>query len=463
MPDPSLPPSPTTPPVPASAPLPAPTRRLEDPVESATDRAADVREPADPASAAASPGPAAPPVAAIPAVAPAPPAAPATPAAPTGWAPPRNGWIGTTVTLVVALIGILVVLYAWQLPPFTSAIESTDNAYVRGQTTLVSPQTSGYVAQVTVQDFQRVRAGDVLVRIDERIYRQRVEQARATLAGQEASLANSAQTRRSREATVASQLAGIGNAQAQLARARADMDRVDVLVAEGSVSLRERDQTRATLRQAQAAVEQARAAAEIARQDVRAVGVNRAGLEAAVESARAALALAEIDLANTVIRAPNDGRLSEVGVRAGQYVTAGTQLMFLVPDRLWIIANYKEAQTAAMAPGQPVRFRVDALEGNTLLTGRVERLAPAAGSEFAVLKPDNATGNFVKVAQRISVRIAIDPDQPGVERLRPGMSVETRVDTTVRGGAGGGGTPATGVGAASGAGAPTGADPGARR
>ena len=459
MPDPRHPPTPATPATPAAVPpTPAPTRRLEDPVESATDRAADLREPAgtDPAAPVApATSPSVPPPSAVAA----PPAA--TPAAPTGWAPPRHGWIGTTVTLVVALLGIAVVLYAWQLPPFTSAVESTDNAYVRGRTTLVSPQTSGYVAQVPVQDFQRVRAGDVLARIDDRIYRQRVEQARATLAGQEASLANSAQTRRSREATVASQQAGIANARAQLARAQADMERVDVLVAEGSVSLRERDQTRAVLRQAQAAVEQARAAAEIARQDVRSVGVNRAGLEAAVESARAALALAEIDLANTVIRAPDDGRLSEVGVRAGQYVTAGTQLMFLVPDRLWIIANYKEAQTAAMAPGQPVRFRVDALDGKALLTGRVERLAPAAGSEFAVLKPDNATGNFVKVAQRIAVRIAIDPDQPGVERLRPGMSVETRVDTTAPAGAGRGEPgPAAGAGAAPDAGVPTGADTG---
>ena len=452
MPDPS-PPS-------ASTPTPPPTRRLEDPVESAIDRAADVREPVAPAPVAASPATsAATPATAssvaastgAPAAAPAAPVAP-TPAAPTGWAPPRNGWIGTTVTLLVALLGIGVVLYAWQLPPFTSAIESTDNAYVRGQTTVVSPQTSGYVAQVPMQDFQRVRAGDVLARIDDRIYRQRVEQARATLAGQQASLANSAQTRRSREATVLAQEAGVANARAQLARAQADMDRVDVLVAEGSVSLRERDQTRAALRQAQAAVEQARAASEIARQDVRSVGVNRAGLEAAVESARAALQLAEIDLANTVIRAPNDGRLSEVGVRAGQYVTAGTQLMFLVPDRLWIIANYKEAQTAGMAPGQPVSFRVDAL-GKARLTGRVERLAPAAGSEFAVLKPDNATGNFVKVAQRISVRIAIDPDQQGVERLRPGMSVETRVDTTAgRGGSGDSGAAgAPGVAGATGA------------
>lgn len=396
--------------------------RLEEPAEAPADQAAAAHDDMPVETAASTPVPAPPPAPA--AAAPAPVAA-----APTGWAPPRAGLAGTVATIVLALAGVLVVLYAWRLPPFATALQSTDNAYVRGQTTIVSPQTSGYVAEVPVQDFQTVEAGQVLVRIDDRIYRQRVEQAQATLAGQIASLDNSAQTRRSREATVASQVAAVGNARAQLARARADLQRVDALVADGSVSLRERDQTVAALRQAEAAVEQARAAGEIARQDVRAVTVGRAGLEAGVEGARAALALAEIDLANTVVRAPRAGQLSEVGVRAGQYVTAGTQLMFLVPARLWIIANYKEAQTAAMAPGQPVRFRVDALD-RAELTGRVEQLAPAAGSEFAVLKADNATGNFVKVAQRIAVRIAIDPGQPLAARLRPGMSVETMVDTT---------------------------------
>jgi multidrug resistance efflux pump len=420
-------------------PAPAP-QRLEDPVETLADQAEaarrahddpdpDARDAASPVAApGAAPAPDAAPAAASGAPSGVPAATAASPPAPTGWAPPRSGLGGTVALLALALIGILVVLYAWRLPPFTSAVESTDNAYVRGQTTIVSPQASGYVAEVPVQDFQAVRAGQVLVRIDDRIYRQRVDQARASLASQTAGLRNSAQTLRSREAAVGSQKAAVASARAQLDRARADMRRVDALVADGSVSLRERDQTLAALRQAETAVAQAQAAGEIARQDVRSVTVGRAGLEAGVAGAQAALRLAEIDLENTAVRAPRDGRLSEVGVRAGQYVTAGTQLMFLVPDRLWIVANYKEAQTARMAPGQPVSFRVDAL-GDARLTGRVERLAPAAGSEFAVLKPDNATGNFVKVAQRIAVRIAIDPGQPLAARLRPGLSVETRVDT----------------------------------
>nr|WP_245648653.1 HlyD family secretion protein [Sphingomonas sanxanigenens] len=353
---------------------------------------------------------------------------PPAPPAPTGWAPPRNTLRTTLIIAAVVIAGILVILYAWALPPFSPRMQSTDNAYVRGRTTLIAPQVAGYVVDVPVQDFEPVKPGQVLAKIDDRIYAQKVEQARANLNAQIAALANSQQTRRAREATQVSQGAAVASARAQLLRAQADMRRVDELVGQGSVSLRERDQTLAALRAAEAAVHQAEAAREIARQDVVSVGVNRGALEAAVEGARAALHLAEIDLANTVIRAPADGELGEVGVRVGQYVTAGTQLMFVVPRQLWITANYKEAQTARMAPGQRATVRVDAL-GDAKLTGRITSLAPATGSEFAVLKPDNTTGNFVKVAQRISVRIAVDPNQPLASRLRPGMSVEVKIDT----------------------------------
>ncbi|WP_370637368.1 HlyD family secretion protein [Cupriavidus sp. AU9028] len=346
-----------------------------------------------------------------------------------GWAPPRGSRRATLAVVLIALAAILIILYAWGLPPFSHVLQGTDNAYVRGQTTIISPQVSGYVVQVPVHDFQQVKAGQVLLKIDDRIYRQRVEQARANLDTQIASLNNLDQTERSRRATVSAQQANVANARAQLLRAQADMRRVEELVADGSVSLRERDQTRAQLRQAEAAVEQASASLAIARQDVAAVGVNREGQRAAVEAARAALKLAEIDLANTVLHAPQDGQLSQIAARLGQYVTAGTQSMFLVPPPRWVIANYKEGQTSRMAPGQPASFRVDGLD-DARFTGRVEQLAPAAGSEFSVIQPDNATGNFVKVAQRISVRIAIDDDQPLVARLRPGMSVRVEVDTS---------------------------------
>lgn len=348
---------------------------------------------------------------------------------PRGWAPARHGLRASLIFAGIAVAGILLVLYAWKLPPFASTLQTTDNAYVRGQTTVIAPQVSGYVTAVKVQDYQTVTKGQELARIDDRIYRQRVEQAEAQLAAQRANLANSLQSQRSGEAQVGGQTAAVANAQAQLARARADMQRVDDLVKEGSVSLRERDQTLAALRAAEAAVLQAGAQQRVAQEQVRTVTVGRGGLQASVEAAEAAVKLAQIDLANTIIRAPQDGRLGEVGVRLGQYVTAGTQLTFLVPPHVWVAANFKEAQTARMTPGQPAEVRVDALSG-AAITGHVERIAPAAGNEFAVIKSDNATGNFVKVPQRITVRIELDQSNPLYPRLSPGMSVEARVDTS---------------------------------
>lgn len=347
---------------------------------------------------------------------------------PTGWRPPVRRGVAGAAILLVALAALLAILAAWDLPPFRGSTEATENAYVRGRTTVIAPQASGYVAAVLVRDYEVVRAGQILVRIDDAIYRARVAQARANLDAQLAALANSRQARASRGAGLQAQVAGLGSAEAQLLRAKADMARANDLVRDGSISIRERDQTLAGLRQAEAQVRQAQASGEIARQDITTVDVGRGGLEAQVEAARAALRLAEIDLAHTIIRAPEGGQIGEIGVRLGQYVTLGTQLFSLVPPERWVIANYKEAQTTRMAPGQSAVITVDAL-GGVRLNGHVERLSPAAGSEFAVLKPDNATGNFIKVPQRIGVRIAIDPRQALVDRLRPGMSVEARVDT----------------------------------
>jgi len=355
--------------------------------------------------------------------------APPPPEPQRGWAPPRAGRTVTILTVAFILIGLALVLYAWGLPPFSSAVQTTDNAYVRGQTTVIAPQVSGYVVDVAVQDYDRVTKGQVLARIDDRIYRQRVDQARAQVSAQIANLENSQQSQRSSEAQLGGQEANVASARAQLARAQADMRRVNDLLGGGSISVRERDQTLAALRQAEAAVRQAEAQRAVAGEQVRTVTVGRGGLRANVEAARAALRLAEIDLANTIIRAPQDGQLGEVGVRLGQYVTAGSQLTFLVPPLIWVSANYKEAQTARMAPGQPVRLSVDALD-RAEIKGRVERLAPAAGNEFQVIRSDNATGNFVKVPQRISVRIALDRTDPLYRRMRPGMSVIARIDTT---------------------------------
>lgn len=348
-------------------------------------------------------------------------------AAPPPARPKPPGVRAIVLTAAITLAVVLLILFLWKLPPFAGSVQRTDNAYVRGQVTVIAPQLSGYVTKVLVQDFQTVRAGQPLVEIDRRIYGQRLDQARATLAAREADLANSTQAQASREAALAARHADIGSAQAQLERARADMARVADLATDGSVSLRERDQARAALRAAEAQVVAAQAGRDIARQDVRSVGVSRQGLEAAVAAARAALRLAEIDMDNTLVLAPTGGQLGQIGVRQGQFVTAGTQLVSLVPPQRWIIANFKERQAGRMRPGQPASVTVDAL-GDRRFHGRIEQISPATGSEFSILPAQNATGNFTKIAQRLPVRIVLDAGQPDLARLRPGMSVEAQVD-----------------------------------
>ena len=345
----------------------------------------------------------------------------------SGWSPntsrPR---MALGALLIVA--GVLAVLFAWGLPPFGTSDQTTNNAYVRGRTTVISPQVAGYLVEVPVTDFQRVTEGQLLARIDDAPFRQRVQQARAGIAAQQANLDNSRQSLRSGQAQIRLQDASVVSARAALQRAEADMRRINDLVGEGSVSLRERDQALAALRQAQAAVQQAMAQRAIAVEQARSVEVGRGALEAQVANADAATELARIDLSRTEIRAPRAGRLSEISARVGQLVSGGTQLMYLVPDDLWVVANFKETQVANMRTGQRVTLKVDALSG-AVLTGRVQNIAPAAGSEFSLIKPDAGAGNFVKVPQRIAVRIAIDPKQENVRRLGPGMSVVATVHT----------------------------------
>ena len=344
------------------------------------------------------------------------------------WHPPKKTRLKSAILIAIGLVAIGLVLYAWKLPPFQSAVVRTDNAYVRGQTTVISPQVTGYVTRVYVQDFEDVVAGKPLVQIDPRIYQQKVEQAHAQVMAAESNLHNNQQSLTSSQSTVLARNASIANAEAMLKKAQADMVRVQELVGLGSLSPREGDQARAALQQAQAAVAEARAQKAVAEQGVKSTHVGKQGLQAAVAQAEAQAQLAQIDLDNTTIKAPQNGRLSEIGVKPGQLVNAGTQLMYLVPSHVWVVANFKETQTANIRVGQNAKVRVDAL-GGAELTGKVERIAPAAGSEFSVIRPDNATGNFVKVAQRIAVRIQINPNQELAKRLSPGMSVEASVDT----------------------------------
>jgi multidrug resistance efflux pump len=346
--------------------------------------------------------------------------------------PPKRLWSRAAIPVVVAgLGGVLLVLYAWKLPPFTSTMQGTENAYVRGYVTQLAPKVDGYVTAVTVKDFQAVRAGQVLVQIDDRIYRQKLAQAEASVQAAQAALDANTQAQTSNAAQIRLAQAQAESGRAALAKTQIDVKRAEPLLAQGWLPPSQRDVLQVAQRQAAASVAQTMANIDIAHQTLATTKVNRESLEASLASARAAVELARIDLANTTIRAPEDGAVGEVGVKLGQYVPVGTLLMGMVPRQTWVTANFKETQTAHIRVGQRAVVRVDALNGMKL-SGHVERLGPAAGSEFAVIKPDNATGNFTKVVQRLPVRIVLDPNQEGVARLRPGMSVEARVDTADR-------------------------------
>lgn len=362
------------------------------------------------------------------------PAAPAAPAAaPAGTLPPTPKKIkpsrrSVLVMAVVALAGILLVLRAWNQWPFNSSVVSTDNAYVRGAVTVLAPQVNGYVTEVLVRDYEQVQAGQPLVRIDRRTYEASLAQAEAQLANARAQLANADQTQAQNRATLSASRAGLAAVQAEAERSQAELRRVQELAERGSVSLNERDKVRATARLASTNVAKAQADIEINQEKIKATTVGRESLKAQVQMAEAQLRQAQINLDNTVVYAPSSGQVSEVSVRKGQYVAAGTQLMYVVPPPFWVMANFKETQTAHVQIGQAVSFSVDAL-GGARLRGHVLEIAPATGSEFSVLKPDNATGNFTKVVQRLPVKISVDEGQPLAARLRPGMSVVVRLDT----------------------------------
>lgn len=278
-----------------------------------------------------------------------------------------------------------------------------------------------------MRDYEEVKAGQLLARIDDRIFVQKLAQAKAMLATQRAGLANSFEQELSAKAGITASEAQLDGAKAALATARATWDRIRPLADKGVATRSDADQARAAFQQAEAGVKQAIANLEVSRQSLATTLGARAGLQGSVSGAEAAVELAQIDLDNTRIVAPRAGRLGEIGARVGQYVTAGTQLVSVVPHDVWIVANFKETQLDGMRVGQPVTIWVDALKRQEL-KGHIERFSPAAGSEFSIIRPDNATGNFTKVAQRLGVRIAVDPEQPLAERLAPGLSVVVKVD-----------------------------------
>ena len=312
--------------------------------------------------------------------------------------------------------------------------EATDNAFVQADTTLVSPQINGYVTEVLVRDNQRVEPGQILVRLDDADARAQLAQAEANLAALIAAVDNVDARAAQEQAMIASRAAGVSQAQAQANLARSQVDRYGKLAEQGWVSQQRIQTEEAGAQTASASVAQAQAALVAEQRTAGVLGSTRQQSLAAVEQARAQVDVARTNLDRTVIRAATAGVVGARGVRPGQYVRTGGQLLSIVPlGDTYIVANFKETQLDRLRLGQTVHISADAFPGEDL-TGRIDSFAPATGSEFALIPVENATGNFTKITQRVPVRIVVDRRQGGAA-LRPGLSVEVKVDLKSQGGA----------------------------
>jgi multidrug resistance efflux pump len=308
-------------------------------------------------------------------------------------------------------------------------IESTDDAYLQADSVTVAPKVSGYVTDVYVADNQAVKAGDPLVRLDVRPYRVALEQASATVDARNADIQHA-------EAQLAQQRANIAQTQAQqevarvsLRHAQDEVARYTPLAATGAETAERLTELQSTRDQAQATLAADSAAVEAARSQIGALTAALAQARAQLEAARASAAQSQLDLDNTVVKSALAGRVGDRTVRVGQYVQPGTRMLTVVPvQQTYLTANFKETQIGRMRVGQPVELTVDALSGHTL-HGVVDSFAPGTGAQFALLPPENATGNFTKIVQRVPVRIRLETGPQTRDVLLPGMSVTVDVDT----------------------------------
>jgi membrane fusion protein (multidrug efflux system) len=306
---------------------------------------------------------------------------------------------------------------------------STDDAYVRANNTMLGARVSGHVAAILPRDNSIVRAGDVIFRIDDGDYRIAVDAARSKIATQEATIDRIGRQVTALESAVEQTKAQLASAEAAMKRAGLDFDRQQTLSTKGFASRAAFEVSEASRDQGAAAVKSAQAAFDAARDNVEVTKAQQAEARAQLAELQTQLAKAERDLAFTSVRAPVDGTFSNRLVNTGDFIQAGQRLANVVPlNDVFIDANYKETQLKRIRPGQPVTIKVDAY-GFRKFTGVVDSISPAAGSVFTLLPPDNATGNFTKIVQRLPVRIRVPKEVAKQNLLRAGMSVYTTVDT----------------------------------
>ncbi|QWT21403.1 HlyD family secretion protein [Bacillus sp. NP157] len=327
---------------------------------------------------------------------------------------------------VVALGAVAYGVHWWTTGRF---IQDTDDAYVGGDVTVIGSKVPGYVQLVAVTDNQAVHKGDLLIRIDDRDYRAAAAKADAAVAAGEAALRNLDAVAALQESVIHQAQAGMAAADAEATRARLDDTRYGDLVSRSAVSVESAQRARAAAQTADASRQKASAAVEAARRELDVIDTQKRQAEAALAQARAQADSAHLDLSYTEVRAPVDGTIGNRRARVGAYVGAGSPMLAVVPAHgLWVDANFKEDQLARMKVGEAVDIRADILPGRAF-RGHIASLAPATGAQFSVLPPENATGNFTKIVQRVPVRVVLDGSDGDLGVLRPGLSVTATVDT----------------------------------
>ncbi|MBR0869219.1 HlyD family secretion protein [Bradyrhizobium tropiciagri] len=355
--------------------------------------------------------------------------APAQPAAPPAAAAPKSGKRKFVLMGIVGLLALAAAGYATYYLTIGRFYVSTDDAYVRANNTMLGARVAGHIAAIMPGDNTVVRAGDVIFRIDDGDYRIAVDAARTRIATQQATIDRIGRQVTAQESAVEQAKAQLVSAEAGLKRAGLDFDRQQALNTKGFASRATFEVSEAGRDQGQAAVRSAQAAFDAAKDNVEVTRAQQAEARAQLAELQTQLAKAERDLEFTKVRAPVDGTFSNRMVNTGDYINVGQRLGNVVPlEGVFIDANYKETQLKRIRPGQRVTIKVDAY-GFRKFTGIVDSISPAAGSVFTLLPPDNATGNFTKIVQRLPVRIRVPASVAKQGLLRAGMSVYTTVDT----------------------------------
>ncbi len=333
--------------------------------------------------------------------------------------------IGAAAVVFLAGVGIYGD-YWWTTGRF---MVSTDDAYVQAHSVLISPKVSGYISEASVDDNQSVHAGEILARIDPRDYQTSLDLARASVAAAQASIDTLSRQTAQQKLAVEQARQLVASDQAALVYSQQDFQRYTELAKTGNGTVQRAQLAQADIREKQAALQHDATGVGVAKKQIGVFEAQLAQANATLAQQQAMEHQAELNLSYTTITAPVDGTVGVRTLRVGHYVQAGTQLMAVVPlQAVYITANYKETQLTDVRPGQPVTIDIDTFPGTTV-HGRVDSLAPASGQEFALLPPDNATGNFTKVVQRAPVKIVVDKGDPLFGMLRPGMSVEPTIDT----------------------------------